>query len=192
MDITALYLLTQVSAAINIGKKMQMPAHEVWRSCYIAQMKARESVDHPDNTLPVPEGTRIFVGALHETLFPQGDKITWEQRVMLIELFITEEIDKCVGGKYLWPHTYSAEQLKVFGFQATQVPGFYQIPYYLITHLSRDTLLFFTDGQWTTTIEKSEPLEGFSPDQSGMLPLGMYALGEMPEQHRHNFFMETE
>lgn len=190
MDYTALWLFTQVRAALNVGKSMNVPQEEIWKACYHAQLRARDTIDNPTNTMSVPEGTRQLVGELHQALFPAGDKISFSQRVMMLELFIEEEISKCVGAKYLWPHTCTAEHLQCLGFRETELPGFYQIPYYLIDNLSRDAMLFDSRGQLTTTIEATEPESGFSPDPEGMLPLGMWALGQMPEQHKSNFFME--
>lgn len=192
MDVVALYLITQTRALCHLYETGKMPAVECWRQVFIVQMKVRESIDNPDNTLEVPEQTRELCSQLHKELLPYGDNATFEQRMMMLSAFIREEILRCVGAKFIWPHTYDADALKMLGFHETNVQGFYQVPYYLIDHLSRDSLLFFMDGQWTTTIERSEPLDGFGPDQNGMMPLGMYALGEMPERFRHNFFMETE
>ncbi|AQT28761.1 hypothetical protein YOLOSWAG_291 [Erwinia phage vB_EamM_Yoloswag] len=191
MDHTALYVLTHVRAIVQLRKLNMMPAEEVWRQVYMTQMKARDVIDNPLNTLAVPAGTRALVSELHQALFPVGDKLTWEQRVMMIEVYIREEIERCVGAKFIWPHMYDEEALKLLGFNETNIEGFYQVPYYMIDHLSRDSLLFFMDGNFTTTIERSEPLQGYGPDQSGMLPLGMYALGAMPDAHKHHFFLET-
>lgn len=192
MDVTALYMLTHVRAIIHLYNIKQLPADVCWKEIYVTQMKAREVIDNPDNTLEAPEGTKWLCSALHKELFPQGDKATFDQRIMMIEVFIKEEIERCVGAKFIWPHMYAADALKMLGFHETNIEGFYQIPYYLIDHLSRDTLLFFLDGRYTTTIERSEPIHGFGPDQSGMMPLGMYALGSMPDSHKHHFFAETE
>lgn len=190
MDWTALWLFTQVRAALNVGKSMGAPDEEIWKAAYIAQMRARETIDNPNNTMPVPEGTRQLVGELHQALFPVGDKMVFSQRVMMLELFLQEEISKCLGAKYIWPHMYTAEHLQGLGFQETELPGFYKIPYYLIDNMSRDVMLFDAGGQVTTTIEAAEPENGYSPDQEGMLPLGMWALGTMPEQHKSTFFLE--
>ncbi|QQO90449.1 hypothetical protein pEaSNUABM5_00307 [Erwinia phage pEa_SNUABM_5] len=191
MDWMALYLFTNVRAALNVGKKAGAPPEEIWKACYSSQMRARDSIDNPNNTQPVSEGTRALVSGLHQALFPMGDSMTFSQRLMMLELFIEEEISKCLGGKYLWPHMYTAEHLQALGFQETELPGFYRVPYYLIDNLSRNVMLFDAGGQVTTTIEAAEPKSGYVPDDSGMLPFGMWALGQMPDQHKENFFLEN-
>lgn len=190
MDYTALYLLTNVRAALNFGKTAGAPSEEIWKAIYHSQMRARNTIDNPDNTMSVPEGTRQLVSELHQALFPVGDKITFDQRVMMLELFIREEICKCLGCQYVWPHVLNEDFMRGLGFLETDLPGFYRIPYYLINNMSRDVMLFDAGGQVTTTIEAAEPQNGFIPDPEGMLPLGMWALGQMPEQHKPTFFLE--
>jgi len=190
MDHMALFIFNNVRAAINFGKSAGAPSEEIWKACYSVQLRARDAIDNPDNNLQVPEGTRQLVGELHQALFPAGDKITFGQRVMMLELFIQEEISKCLGARYIWPHVLNEEFMLGLGFVETDLPGFYRIPYYLIDSMSRDVMLFDAGGQVTTTIKAAEPVEGFIPDTEGMLPLGMWALGTMPEQHKSTFFLE--
>lgn len=190
MDYTALYMLTHVRAIVHLYESGLMTPDDCFRQIHIVQMKVRDTIDNPDNTLDVPQGTRELCSALHKELFPYGENPTCAQRMMLISIFIKDEIERCVGSKFIWPHTYTAEQLQMLGFMPTKREGFYQIPYYVIDHLSRDTLLFFMDGNYTTTIERSEPPTGYGPDQSGMIPLGMWAVGHMPQDHKHHFFLE--